>query len=102
MIQTIKLLASTDALRYLFIGNYTVEAPPSTLVTDFHGFLRFAVDAGKLEENYKLYSEEELSRKSTVWDKLDKALKVSPFAAYLDPKTAVQFNLYTSKLDWRR
>lgn len=86
-----------DGLKVLFIGNYTTEAPPQTLLATFHNFLQFAVDAGKLSENYRLYGERQFLGNSKKRDKLDEALEKPPFDVHFDPETAETKTL----ISWR-
>lgn len=74
------MITAADALSVLFIGNFSTRAPPEGLIIAFRDLLRFAVDAGKLQENFKLHRESNIIAK----DKLDEVLSSPPFDKHFD------------------
>lgn len=73
----------SDSFNVLFIGNFSQQPPPKSLLTAFENLLLFAVDLGKLGEDYSLKADIEFGVNK---DKLDEALRSSPFGEHFDSK----------------
>lgn len=63
----------------------------------FREFLQYAVEVGKLSNDYKLYGESQMFGSSSKPDKLEEALANPPFGAHFD-KSSVIFGTSDSKL----
>ena len=78
----IELHFTVSPLTILFIGDYTSEAPPQTLINKFSTFLEYALDLGKLELNYKLCGDIKLGNATSSGDKLYNMLQTTHFKSH--------------------
>lgn len=61
------------------------EQPPQSLINAFESFLQFAVNVGKLAEDYKLYGQRQVIRETdSPGDKLFEVLQNPPLDAHFD------------------
>lgn len=60
------------------------EQPPQSLIKAFENWLKFAVNVGKLTEDYNLYGQRQLIETDSPGDKLYEVLQNPPFDAHFD------------------
>jgi len=90
MILTSSDLSDASSLSILFLGNYTELSPPQSLLEKLSEFLQYAVDLGKLTEDYLLYGERQFDYTTSPGDKLYEVLQQAPFDLHFDTNKATE------------
>lgn len=85
------MLSAASSLDVLFIGSFKEDKPSKSLMEAFDAFLQFAVNVGKLTEDYLLYGQRQLIQTNSPSEKLFECLQEPPFDAHFD------FNVTTPK-----